>query len=127
MKSLIFAVDFDGTCVDHRYPDIGPALPDVVDVLKELTNKGHKIILWTMRSGKELLDAENWFKENEIPLYASNKNPTQWHWTKSPKVDAYTYIDDKNVGIQLIQLAHMRRPGVNWRLVRNWLIARGIL
>lgn len=44
---MIIAVDFDGTCVTHEYvgKEIGAA-----EVLKELTDKGHKIILFTMRS-----------------------------------------------------------------------------
>lgn len=42
---MIIAVDFDGTCVTHEFPRVGAA-----EVLKELTDKGHKIILFTMRS-----------------------------------------------------------------------------
>lgn len=127
MKKLTFAVDFDGTCVDHRFPDVGPSLPEAVSSFKELTAKGHKIILWTMRSGTTLTDAEKWFSENDIPLYASNRNPSQYHWTKSPKADASFYIDDKGLGIYLIQLAHMHRPGVDWVKIREWLVNQGIL
>ena len=37
---MIIAVDFDGTCVTHEFPRVGAA-----EVLKELTDKGHKIPL----------------------------------------------------------------------------------
>ena len=53
---MYIAVDFDGTCVTHEYPNIGKDI-GAVPVLKKLTDSGHKIILNTMRSGKELAAA----------------------------------------------------------------------
>ena len=41
---MIIAVDFDGTCVTHKYPDIGEDI-GAVPVLKELVDKGHRLIL----------------------------------------------------------------------------------
>lgn len=55
---LAIAVDFDGTCVTHEYPDVGKDI-GAIPVLKELVDKGHKLILFTMRDGKELQDAIN--------------------------------------------------------------------
>lgn len=110
----IVAVDFDGTVVDHRYPDVGPTLPLAVEKLKEMTTSGIKIILWTMRSGKELEDAVNWYKQHDIPLFGINKNPQQRHWTSSPKAYAHLYIDDAAFGAPLMQQAHMHRPGIDW-------------
>lgn len=46
---MIIAVDFDGTCVTHEFPRVGAEI-GAAEVLKELTDKGHKIILFTMRS-----------------------------------------------------------------------------
>jgi predicted mannosyl-3-phosphoglycerate phosphatase (HAD superfamily) len=46
---MIIAVDFDGTCVTHEYPRIGRDI-GAAPVLKRLTDAGHKLILWTMRS-----------------------------------------------------------------------------
>ena len=46
---MIIAVDFDGTCVTHEFPEVGRDI-GAVPVLKELVEKGHKIILYTMRS-----------------------------------------------------------------------------
>jgi conserved hypothetical protein len=46
---MIIAVDFDGTCVTHEFPRVGEEI-GAAEVLKELTDKGHKIILFTMRS-----------------------------------------------------------------------------
>lgn len=115
---MIIAVDFDGTCVDHRYPDVGPDLPDAVFTLQRLTKHGHKLILWTMRSGKELSDAVAWFDKNQIPLYGVQRNPDQDSWTTSPKAYAKVYIDDAAFGAPLVELAWMKRPGIDWSKVR---------
>ena len=81
---MYIAVDFDGTCVTHDYPRIGKEI-GATKVLKHLVEAGHKLILNTMRSGKELQDAIHWFNENGIELYGVNENPIQKHWTTSPK------------------------------------------
>lgn len=117
----IIAVDFDGTCVDHRYPDVGPSLPLAVTVLTRLWSEGNKLILWTMRSGKELQDAVDWFARNGIGLYGVQRNPDQDSWTTSPKAYAQVYIDDAALGAPLIQLAWMKRPGIDWERVAEML------
>lgn len=100
IEPRIIGLDFDGTVVTHRYPEIGDDI-GAVPVLKELVEKGHKFILFTMRSTKNgtLQDAVNWFKENGIPLYGVNSNPTQASWTDSPKAYCHVYIDDAAMGI----------------------------
>lgn len=94
-------IDFDGTCVTHEFPKVGKDI-GAVPVLKKLVEAGHKLILFTMRSNRHvpnetgdptimdvtgmfLDDAVNWFKQNDIPLYGINENPTQKTWTNSPK------------------------------------------
>ncbi|WP_461255440.1 hypothetical protein [Treponema sp. R80B11-R83G3] len=96
------AIDFDGTCVTHEYPEIGKDI-GAVRVLKKLVAANHLLILNTMRSGVELQEAVNWFKENDIPLYGVNQDPEQKKWTQSPKVHADLYIDDAALGCPLIQ------------------------
>jgi hydroxymethylpyrimidine pyrophosphatase-like HAD family hydrolase len=49
-KKLIIAVDFDGTCVTHEYPSMGKEI-GAPEVLKQLVDRGHKLILFTMRDG----------------------------------------------------------------------------
>ena len=139
---MIIAIDFDGTCVTHEFPKIGKDI-GAIPVLKELVTKGHKLILWTMRSDGEVLgatgdkfiidakgtfltDAVNWFKENNIPLYGIQKNPTQTNWTTSPKVYAELYIDDAALGIPLVKIKGSR-PYVNWVEIKKLLIKEGIL
>lgn len=124
---MYIAIDFDGTCVTHDYPRIGKDI-NAVNVLKKLVANGHKLILNTMRSGKELKEAINWFKKNDIELYGANENPTQKKWTNSPKVYAHLYIDDAALGCPLkMDLSLSDRPFVDWEAVSCVLKDNGIL
>lgn len=119
---MIIAVDFDGTCVDHRYPDIGEDAPFATQTLKELAANGHLLILWTMRSGGFLGDASDWFKDRGIPLYGIQKNPTQAGWSSSPKCYANVYIDDAAFGAPMIHPEGFARPCIDWRRVYAVLV-----
>ena len=123
---MIIAVDFDGTCVTHEYPEVGKDV-GAVDTLHELVAKGHKIMLWTMRSGKELDDAVEWFEQNDIPLWGINENPTH-NWSTSHKQYAHLYIDDTALGCPLRHDSWMcKSPYVDWVKVRQYLISNGII
>jgi len=122
---MIIAIDFDGTCTTHDYPEIGTDI-GAVKVLRALVNKNHDLILYTMRSKKELQDSVNWFADNEIPLFGIQTNPTQLSWTESPKCYAQLYIDDAALGCPLIYPAG-GRPYVNWNSVEKMLVERKIL
>lgn len=111
-KGYIIAVDFDGTCVTHEYPAIGKDI-GAAPILRRLTDCGNKIILWTMRSGRELKAAVEWFEENNIPLWGINKNPDQ-SWSTSPKAYANIYIDDAAIGTPLKTSELSARPYVDW-------------
>lgn len=118
---MIIAVDFDGTCVEHDYPDVGMDVDGAVEVLKALRAKGHRLILFTMRSGSKLDAAVRWFKERKIELWAVNNNPEQKSWTDSIKVHADLYIDDSAVGCPLKFIDDAPRPMVDWAKVRERL------
>ena len=126
MAGLVIAVDFDGTCVTHEYPYMGVEV-GAVPVLKELTDRGYRIILYTMRSGKLEKEAVEWFKRNGIPLFAVNSNPEQKKWTKSNKVYADLYIDDNALGCPLKKAPNSTRNYVDWERVREWLVKEGFL
>ena len=123
-------IDFDSTCVIHKYPGCGPDIPGAADVLRELTENGHNLILFTMRCDKDggLNEAINWFRERGIPLYGIQTNPTQKSWTDSPKAYGHLIIDDLCLGIPLIyNPAISDRNFINWKGVRELLLKRGIL
>jgi len=118
-------IDFDGTCVTHDYPKIGKDI-GAVPILKKLIEKGHKLILFTMRSGNELNESVQWFIDNDINLYGIQKNPNQINWTTSPKAYGQLYIDDAALGCPLIKNKH-KRPYVDWIDVENILKLSNII
>ncbi len=120
LKRKIIAVDFDGTCVTHEFPKIGRFI-GAQKVLRRIVESGDKIILYTMRSGKYLDDAVEWFQKNEIPLFGVNENPEQKSWTTSPKVYANIYIDDAALGVPLCEEFPGKRPFVDWEAVEEIL------
>jgi len=122
---MYIAIDFDGTLVEHKYPQIGIELLKAFQTLKELQKNGHKLILLTMRSGKELKEAIDYCKERGITFWSINENPTQSGWTESKKVYANLYIDDAALGAPLIYLGH--RAYVDWDKVRQLLKTQGLL
>mgnify|MGYP003483119615 FL=1 len=123
---MIIALDFDGTVVTHEYPYIGEDI-GAVPVLKQLVAEGHKLILYTMRSGKLLDDAMAWFERNGIELYAMNENPEQVSWTSSVKVYANMYIDDCALGCPIRFEDGVRRPFVDWKKVREILVYNRVI
>ena len=112
-KEIFICVDFDGTCVEHKFPLVGKTLPMCIEKLREFVAKDYKIILYTMRDKETLNDAILWFSNNNIPLYGINDNPSQHKWTTSPKVFADVYIDDMAYGVPLVYPKNSR-PYVDW-------------
>ena len=96
------AVDFDGTIVEHRYPEIGREIPFAIDTLKMLIADRHKVILWTVREGKLLEDAVEWCRERGVEFYAVNKDypeeKKEYNNHFSRKIKAEVWIDDRNLG-----------------------------
>ena len=124
-KPKIIAIDFDGTIVTHEYPKIGRPVPGALQTMKEFIARGDKLILWTMRSGKELQEAVDYCKENGVEFWGINENPDQKSWTSSPKAYAHVYIDDAMVNAHLIYDTDniLDRGYLDWFVVRHNLIA----
>lgn len=99
-EHLIIAVDFDGTIVEDAYPQIGKPMMFAFETLKKLQEKGHRLILWTYRSGSKLDEAVNFCEENGIYFYAVNKSFPEEEFSEniSRKIHADLFIDDRNVG-----------------------------
>lgn len=98
---MIIAVDFDGTIVEHKYPEIGNERPFATYTLRKLIEERHRLILWTVRRGKELQEAVDWCKERGVEFYAVNRNfpeeTVEAHGGYS-KINAELFIDDCNLG-----------------------------
>lgn len=93
----IIGIDFDGTCVTDLYPYVGNNI-GAASVLRKLADK-NLLILYTVRDGKYLQDAVDWFRYNHIDLYSVNYNPEPV--SSSPKLYCDYYIDDRNIGTPL--------------------------
>ena len=118
-------VDCDGTVVTHEYPKMGKDI-GAVPVLKELIDNKHQLILFTMRSGKKLDDAVNWFKENDVSLFGIQTNPTQHEWTDSPKAYGQLILDDAAAFAPLrLDLSYSNRPFIDWGKMRDELVRTG--
>lgn len=141
---LVFNIDFDGTCVTNDFPRVGKDI-GAQRVLKKLVEKGHKLVLLTMRSGRAralptktpgienvtgdfLTDAIEWFKTNEIPLCGVQAHPTQKYWTTSPKSYANFRIDDSGIGCPLKFDASLSDKNfVDWVLIEAILVKNKII
>lgn len=98
---MTIAIDFDGTIVEHRYPQIGPEIPFATDTLKMLMRDRHRLILWTVREGKLLEEAVEWCRQRGVEFYAVNQDyPEEEKRDKgfSRKLKADLFIDDRNLG-----------------------------
>ncbi len=97
---LIIAVDFDGTVVEDAYPKIGKPKLFAFETLLRLKKDGHRLILWTYRCGTPLDDAVEFCKENGLEFYAVNNSFPEEDFdnSKSRKIHADIFIDDRNVG-----------------------------
>lgn len=94
------AVDFDGTIVENRYPGIGEEMMFAFATLDALQKKGHQLILWTYRIGRELDEAIEFCRKNGIEFEAHNLNyEGEEVDDKTPrKLNVDCFIDDRNVG-----------------------------
>lgn len=96
------AVDFDGTVVTHRYPEIGEELPFATETLRMLIKDHHRLILWTVREGKLLQDAIDWCHERGVDFWAVNRDYPEEeidnnnHFSRKLKADYF--IDDRGIG-----------------------------
>lgn len=99
---MTIAVDFDGTIVEHRYPEIGKEIPFATATLRQLMKDGHKLILWSVREGELLTEAVKWCRQRGVEFYAVNQDfdtdtPNEnAHYSR--KLKAHVFIDDRNIG-----------------------------
>lgn len=116
MIYLKIAIDFDGTIVTHRYPEVGTPVPGAFEWMKKWQDAGATLYLWTMRDGQHLLDAIRFIESNGITMSGYNNLTDQKGWTQSPKLYAKIYVDDAAFGCPLITPVG-ERPYVDWFIV----------
>lgn len=102
---MIIAVDFDGTIVEHEFPEIGKPLNGAFETLMKWQKEGHKLILWTCRNDvdpanngrKVLTEAVAFCKENGLVFDAVNENLSGIGINPTPKIYADVYVDDRSI------------------------------
>lgn len=124
---MLIAIDFDGTCCTHEYPEIGKDI-GAIPILKRLVAEGHRLILWTMRSGEYKQAALDWLRAQGVMIESDDDAAfeAQRKWTQSSKLYAQLYIDDAAMGTPLVYPV-TGRPFVDWKHMERLLGARGFL
>ncbi len=104
---MIYCVDFDGTLCEHKFPDIGEPIQETINLVKNLKREGHKLIFWSCRNGIYVEKAIEWCKNQGIEFDAINEDLPEikeqldsFGGSKSVKVFANYYIDDRNLYIK---------------------------
>jgi len=104
LKNRIVLVDFDGTIVDHDFPEIGEAMPQAFEVMKKLQEVGALLVLWTCREDekrKYLTEAVEFCRKNGIEFHSVNEVPIENDFREGDlrrKPHASVVIDDRNLG-----------------------------
>jgi hypothetical protein len=119
MAKTIVGLDFDGTLVEHCYPEIGPDI-GAFEWLEPIVPFAD-FVLFTMRSGDSLDEAVEYVKSKGIKLYGINVNPTQHSWTTSPKAYCHIYVDDAALGVPLKDSTTGRKC-VDWEIAGPMLL-----
>lgn len=99
----IYAIDFDGTLAETRFPEIIGPKEKMVKFVKAIQATGHKTILWTSRVGEDLDNAVEWCREQGIIFDAVNEplpeQTARWG-NDTRKIYADYYIDDKAMTVK---------------------------
>ena len=125
---MYIAVDFDGTIVDHVFPELGEPVPGAIEWIKKFKEAGAILILWTVRSdgdryGDVLTQALNYCEENGLKFRFVNESPEKW--SDSNKAYADIYIDDAGIGCPLVNNPRPNgRPYVDWSIIGPDILSR---
>lgn len=103
-RKTIACIDFDGTIVEHAFPNIGPPMPLAFEVLRAMKENGYILILFTCREDdvgkrKYLTEAVEFCKRNGVDFDGVNETPIEHDFRekgKRRKPYAHLYIDDRN-------------------------------
>lgn len=97
----IYAVDFDGTLAETKFPEIIAPINHMIDFCKELKkDRNNILILWTCRCGEDLAAAVEFCRDCGLEFDFINENVpenVEKFGNDSRKIFAHVYIDDKAV------------------------------
>lgn len=114
----IIAVDFDGTLVEDKWPEIGKPNKEVFEFLKYLQKEHNiKLILWTSRTDRHLINAIEFCKAQGMEFDAINENlPEVKAFTgrDTRKVYADIYLDDKSIPAIQAPIYWVHKLNLSW-------------
>ena len=113
----IIAVDFDGTLVEDKFPEIGEPKDRVWEDVKNAQRNGAKIILWTSRDNERLKAAVEFCTQRGLHFDAINDNLDECKVlfnNDTRKVYANEYWDDKAVATYCDNMLSEYRGGAAW-------------
>ena len=97
----IVAIDFDGTIVEDKYPEIGTLIPEAKKYINKLRADGYEVIIWTTRTHLKLLEAIEFLAKEGIKYNGINQssqaNLMMYNGQDSRKIFADMYIDDRGL------------------------------
>lgn len=110
IRDKIIAIDFDGTIVEHEFPEIGPLREHAKEAINTIA-KHNRVCIWTCRNGDYAVKACKFLNENEIPFDFFNASPIDYINAGCRKIIADCYIDDRNL------FGH-----VNWKEIEQYFL-----
>ena len=128
IQSRLISIDFDGTLVNHVYPEIGDWKNHAERVVKRLLDVGHRLILNTCREDtkerKYLTEAVDHCERHGITFVSVNENAPEDDFREGGgrKVYAHANIDDRN-----LPYAVLGAPEIDWLLIEQWMEDNGWL
>lgn len=122
---MIIAIDFDGTCVTHEFPNIGRELPGCIETLKRLNEAGHILVLYSCRINAYLYEARAWLEERGVKIEAANMEADGTG--ARGKILYDLLIDDRALGCPLEYDAVECSLSADWRKIAKKLEEYGVL
>lgn len=100
-QNFIISVDFDDTISKQAYPDCGELIENAKEVINELYDAGHLIIINTCRMDEPADKAKQFLEDHGIKYHRFNEHAEhilEHYGNDTRKIFADVYIDDKNIG-----------------------------
>lgn len=108
---MIVAVDFDGVLCEDEFPKIGDPHYVVIQLVREIMDAGHEVVLWTSRADRRLREAVEWCEDYGLHFDAVNENAPSnraRYEAEYPdgtrKVYADVYLDDKSAEFRYTEM-----------------------
>ena len=117
----IIAIDFDGTIIQDKYPDIGNPYPGAIQAINELYDDGYCIIIDSCRARDKEDEMIDWLNRNGVKYCHCNENCRiliRRYSTDCRKISADIYIDDKS-----LFAPNMENPN-QWDIIKNMIMLK---